>query len=311
MPNKIVEALSSILPEDTLKEVTSAVDEALNEAKTELEAEYQEKLDEAYEGFAGQLKEAEATATKGYEQAATIIEELRNRLETQRNEFESFQNEQYSIAAKMLEDEQSKSGDLETRLYEEYDKKYAELEENMIDKLDQFLKLKGRTYYEQARRDVLNDPTMAEHKVALDHIVDTVANYISDEEYSLATSKKLEESNKHIEDLSGRLKIVEAKNIRLAMDNQKLNEEVKKSHNLLTEQKTQKVEEKRELREEKAQHVEGKGRKVTNKELIAETVDKPKAEVKEVAAANTTLVEAISPEELKNMRILSGVTKSE
>ena len=72
------------------------------------------------------------------------------------------------------------------------------MKEYIVDKVDAFLQYKGGELYEQARRDVLNDPAMAEHKVALDRIVDTVSEYISDEEYTLATSSKLEEAKKSI-----------------------------------------------------------------------------------------------------------------
>ena len=45
--DKILEALSKLLPEDQVEEVTSAVGNMIDEAKAGIEAEYNTKLEEA------------------------------------------------------------------------------------------------------------------------------------------------------------------------------------------------------------------------------------------------------------------------
>jgi len=233
--NKIIEALKKLIPDDQVNEVASAVEEMLDEARADLDKEFETKLEDAYKQLSSELMESESTTEKGYDQAFTIIQDLRTRLETQREEFESALEEGYEEAYQMLQKEKGKNDDLEVGIYEEYDKKLQEMKNYMVDKIDQFLSYTGDQMYEQAKREILNDPRMVEHKVALDRIIDVTANYLSDEDYAVATSSKLEEANRQSEELKGRLKILESKNTRLSMQNHKLNEQVKEASGLLTE----------------------------------------------------------------------------
>lgn len=275
--DKIVDALKKLLPEDQIKDVASAVEEAVNSAKSELDTEYSAKLEQAYGELTAELKEAEKVAEHGYQEAFAIIQDLRNRLEMQRKEFETALEEGYEEAYQMLLDERSKKDGVESNLYEEYDKKLAEMKEHMIDKIDQFLQLKGKEIYEQAVRDVSNDPAMVEHKVTLSKIVETVADYITDEEYALATSTRLEEAQKGVDDLRGQVRLLEARNIRLSTENQKLNENVRHTAALIKEhaETTDKKE-----RAQKAQNATGRGKTdMDGLEVIRETAStKPAAE---------------------------------
>jgi hypothetical protein len=56
--DKILEALGDLLPADTAKEVTEAVDSFLQEAKAELDKEYDAKIAEAYEAVTQEKREA-------------------------------------------------------------------------------------------------------------------------------------------------------------------------------------------------------------------------------------------------------------
>jgi hypothetical protein len=277
MNNKIQEALEKLLPEDQVSEVTSAIQEMLKEAKTELETEFNNKLEEAYAELSKELKDAETVAEKGYTEAYSIISELRNRLEVQSEEYEAALEEGYEEAYQMLKDERSKNGNLEVSLYEEYDKKLAEMKEYIVDKVDQFLQFKGSEIYEQAKTDIMNDPRMAEHKNAFDKIVDITSDYLSDEDYAAASGAKLEESKKAIDDLKGQIKLLEARSIRLSTENTKLNEAVRSAHNVINEQKevavvakkTEIVNEQNE-RVEKSKNVSGRGQLVAGEAIIAE-----------------------------------------
>lgn len=256
--DKILEALKKLLPAESLKEVASAVEEMLAEAKTELEAEFNSKLEEAYKELSAELATAEKTAEKGYQEAYSIINDLRNRLEVQREEFEATLEEGYEEAYQMLLSERAKNSSIEVDIYDEYDNKLNEMKDYIVEKIDQFLQFKGTEIYEQAKRDVLNDPRMAEHKVALDKIVEIAAGYLSDEDYAFATSTRLEDANKKLEEMAAQIKMMEARNINLSRQNTKLNESVRHHQELITEgRQTEKKE-----RTQKAKQVSGRGKLV-------------------------------------------------
>lgn len=298
--DKIVEALKKLLPESEAKEVASVVTEMLDNAKKELEAEYTTKLEEGYVEFSNELSQAEKTAESGYQEAYAIIGELRNRLELQGEEYKQALDEGYEEAYQMLKQERDKSNTLEVEMYEEYDRKLSEMKEYIVDKVDAFLQFKGGEIYEQAKRDILNDPRMAEHKVALDKIVDVTSQYLSDEDFNGATSAKLDEAVKQVEEMKGQLRIMEARNIRISTENTKLNETVRQAQELISEsrkastsrRKAEVVTEQKE-RTQKAKQVTGSGRIVNNddREVISE-----------YANPNT---------EMTDLLILSGVKKSQ
>lgn len=304
--DKIHEALSKLLPEEQVAEVNSAVEAMLAEAKEELEQQYNTNLEEAYSELSKELKTAEETAEQGYQEAYDIIADLRNRLETQRVEYEKALEEGYEEAYQMLVDERGKNENIGNDLFDEYEKKYQENREYIVEKVHEFLQEKGKEIYEQARRDILNDPRMAEHKVALDKVVETVSGYISDEDYSVAFNSKVKDLEQMADDLKGQVRMLEARNIRLSTENGKLNESVRNAQELLSESKQVLDKTEKKERIEKAENVQGSGQKVLKEgeELITETVDEPTEPKKEV---DTTLVESMDPEALKAMKALAGV----
>lgn len=304
----LVEALKSLLPEDTIKEVSAIVDammkEAVEEVAKQKEAEFNKQLENAYNELSAELQTAEKTAEQGYEEAYAIITDLRNRLEVQREEFEKTLEEGYEEAYQMLLAERAKNSTLEVDLYEEYEKKYLDLKEQFVDMLDKFLHDKGAEIYEQARRDLVNDPRYAEHKVALDKIAEIAANYLSGEEVALATSSKLEEAHKQLEEMKGQIKVMEARNIRLARDNEKLSESVKATTRVVSESiKTEKKE-----RTEKARGVSGRGTVVTEQEtkVIAEHNQAPASNDKDTAALVESLIPGV---DLATINALAGTAK--
>jgi polyhydroxyalkanoate synthesis regulator phasin len=235
LDNKIIDSLKKILPEEQVNEVASAISDMLAEAKDSLEKDYNTNLEEAYSQLSGELSTAEKTAYQGYQEAYEIINDLRSRLEVQKAEFEKTLEEGYEEAYQMILAERNSKSKVEVDLYEEYDQKLAEMKNYIVEKVDQFLQLKGGEIYEQARHDLMNDPRIVEHKVALDKIVNTVSSYLSDEEKTFATSTKLDEATKAIDELRGQIRMLEARNIRLSTDNTRLNETVRKTNNVLTE----------------------------------------------------------------------------
>ena len=304
--DKITEALKKLLPADQVAEVSKAVEAMLAESKVELEKEYNTKLEEAYNELTGELKTAEQTAEKGYQEAYTIITDMRNRLDTMRAEFETQLEEGYEEAYQMLLSERGKNEKLEANLYEEYDKKLGEMKEYMIDKIDEFLQFKGKEIYEQARRDIQNDPALAEHKLTLDKIVETVAGYISDEDYAAATSSRIEELSKTAEEMKGQIRILEARNIRIATENNKLNESLRQKEAVITESTQNSAKADKKERVETAKNVTGRGKIVTeNDEVIGEAKDQPKA-----TKEQTVVSESVSSDQLSQWRTLAGLPET-
>jgi hypothetical protein len=276
--DRIIESLKKLLPKDQVNEVASAVEESLKssqgEVKEELEKEYNEKLEGAYSELSTELSEAEKTAEQGYEEAYGVITDLSARLNTQKSEFDVALEEGYEEAYQMLIVERNKNEGIEVEMYEEYDKKLAEMKGYIVDKVDEFLQHKGSEIYEQAKQDILNDPRMAEHKVAFDKVVDITADYLSDEDYTNNTSAKLDEVGKEVDELKGALKVLEARNIRLSTENNKLNEAVHETQQMLVEQqeyaeyaKEAVVIAEQKERESKAEEVEGKGQSVVEEKV--------------------------------------------
>lgn len=179
------------------------------------------------------------------------------------------------------------------------------MKEYMVDKVDAFLQFKGQELYESARREILNDPSMAEQKVVLDRVVECVSDYISDEDYSSVVNSKLSDAEKKIEELKSQTKILEARNIRLSTENNKLNESVRKAEQVLNEQ----VKEEKQERAEKAKNAQGRGRAVNDPELVAEWSNNKPVEKKE--NVDTTLVESLDPEFLRQMQVLAGTKADE
>lgn len=276
--DKIINSLKKILPDDQVSDVASAVSEMLSEARQQMESEYNKNLEEAYASLSAEVAETEKTAYQGYNEAYAIISDLQARLETQKEEFEKTLEEGYEEAYQMLLAERNSKNSVESDLYEEYDKKLADMKNYIVDKVDEFLQIKGTEIYEQAKRDLLSDPRMVEHKVALDKIVSIASDYLTEDEAFFATSSKLDDAKKSVEELRGQLRIMEARNIRLSTENTKLNESVRRASNMinenrqvLAETKKAKVINEQKERSVKARSASGKGQLVTeNVQVIAE-----------------------------------------
>lgn len=291
--NKIFNSLKNLLPSDQINEVAQAVNEMLEESKKEMEAEFNKNLEEAYAQLTSELSEAEKTAYKGYNEAYQIIADLQERLTTQKSEFETALEEGYEEAYQMLIAERNNKNSVESDLYEEYDAKLKEMKEYIVDKVDEFLQVKGVEIYEQAKRDLMADPRIVEHKVALDKIVNIASDYIAGDEQFFSTSGKLEEARKSVEDLKGQLRMMEARNIRLSTENTKLNESVRRASEVIGESRvnnTKKVISEQKERGVKAKSVSGRG------QLITENVQV----ISEAASVNTD----------NDLLVLSGIKKA-
>jgi hypothetical protein len=303
----INEALSKLVKPEDLKDVTSVLESLIDNAKTDLEKDYDAKLQEAYKELSTEMKEAETTAEKGYGEAFGVIQDLRNRLETQRAEFDSALEEGYEEAYQMLLAERGKKDSVETEMYDEYDKKLKEMKEYMFDKVDEFLQVKGKDIYEQARRDVMNDPRLAERAVTLNKVVETVADYISDEDYSRTNNAKMQENIKALDELKGQVRLLEARNIRISTENNKLTEQVRQGQEVLKEHANSAATDDKKARKEAAKNAAGRGSTATGDTVVlGESTDKV-VEANKGDGKDNTLVESMSPDEWATMKTLSGI----
>ena len=306
--DKISEALKSLLPEDQVNEVADAVkamiSESLSASREELESEFQQKLSEAYTQLESEKAEIESKTEEGYKQAYAIIDDLRGRLEKQKEEFDAFMHTQYEEAYKLIEAEKSKNENESLGLYEAYDKKLQTMKMTMVDKLDQYLQEVMFEIKETVKREVINDPRTVEHKVALDKIVEVAAAYLSDEDYSNATSVKLEENIKAIEEMKGQIRTLEAKNVRLSTQNTMLGEQLKEAKQVITENVV--AEEKKE-KTESAKNVSGKGTRLG----AEQTVVIAEHNSPEPTKVNKDSDEVEVPQSLKEeYQLLAGIKKN-
>lgn len=286
--DKILEALKKMLPENQINEVADAIKGMLKQAKVDVEKEYNSRLEEAYSELAKELTEAEKTAENGYEEAYRIIGDLRGRLDIQGQEYQSALEEGYEEAYQMLKSEREKGSKIEVDMYEEYDNKLNQMKSYIVDKVDEFLQLKGTEIYEQARRDVLSDPRLAEHKVTLDKIINITSDYISDDNMNAVSGKKLEEAQKTLDEQKGQIKILEARSIRLSTENTKLNEAVRHAQDVITEHKKVAVNSRKENmiseqkeRTQKAKNVTGRGQTSTE-EIVTENAHTPSHDMEQL-----------------------------
>lgn len=297
--DKITEALKSILPAEHVNEVAKAVEEMMAENVAALEAEFQSKLDEAYEQLTEERKADEVIAENGYQQAYDMIQSLMARLDEQREEFETALEEGFEEAYSELQKEKGRNETLEVEIYEEADKKLQEMKSMMVDKLDQFLSLQEQEMYESAKRDVLSDPSILEQRVAVEKMAEVLADYIGDDTINSATSAKLEEMQKQVEALKGQMRIIEAKNVRLATQNNKLTEQVREAHEVITE--AAKAEKTNRLN--KKENASGRGQRVVNEQIISEY-----AAPTEKSAKKADLREGHDP--LADLLVLSGLEQT-
>lgn len=262
--NKLLELLKKSLPENQIQEVADLLGEMFEEARQEIEAEYNKKLTEAYTSAELEIKEAEETGYEGYRQAAEVINDLSSRLERLQEEKDNEIEAGYEEAWEMIKAEQAKNQEIEVEVYKDFDARLQEMRKLIIDKIDTFMEANGAELYAEARREILNDPRMIEHKVALDKIIEITADYISEDS---ANNLKTQEIAKQLETLKTQMQVVESRNVRLSQQNSRLTEAVREKEALITE--SNKVE--KNERKKVVEKASSRGQKVLEKpQIIAE-----------------------------------------
>lgn len=269
---KVKMALAAMVaPEDAAK-VEEAVDEFLDSVTEELEAEYQEKLNEAFEQVAKEKDEESKKAIEGYNEAYEIIADLQTRLEVQKEEAENFQTEQYEVAYQKILAEQAKNQELETQLYEKYQEELKEVKEYLVEEINKFLSDREVELEETIRHQVMNDPYLAETRLKWEKVVKMAEDDMETGNYSHVVSTKIDEMNKMLDEKTQKVQILEARCHKMAQEKERLVEQVRSSQNVITESTTKEKEVKRKNIEGKG-HVEVENVKEVPTKVISEAVE--------------------------------------
>lgn len=303
-----LEAFKKLIPEENLSELNALAEQMVQDVREELDEEYTQKLEAAYAQLAKEKEKDEKVALKGYAEAYTYINDLRNRLVMQKEEFEQQQETEFEEAYKMIKEAEAKNNSLSAEVYEEYNNKLNTMKDYIVDKLDEFLHEKGAELYEQARRDILKDPRMAEHKVAFDKIAEIMSQYMDEDEQTFKTSSKLEEANRKLEDLQGQIKMMEIRNINLDRERTNLKEQVRQAKNVIEENTS--VE--RKERTSKKKSVTGRGERFISENEDDVVVIKEQVSKKHTQELDTdnTLVEHLGYDDPQTLRLLAGTVQS-
>jgi len=265
--DKLLEALkktslSSQQVEDVKKAVEGLVSEAAKQIDNKKKSEFDAKLQEAYDQQAVEIAAIEQKAKEGYQQAYAIIEDQRLRLDQTNREWENKMQEGYQQAFEMLESKQSENNDLSLEIHREYDERFKQMRDFMVEKLDQFLQMSQAEIYDEARRDVLNDPKLVEHRVALEKMADIMTDYLQVEGVVNNNSGKVEQVIRENEELRNRLQVVESRNVRISAKNTELTEAVRQKEQLISEARSHAVETERKNRKNSAGNASGRGQRV-------------------------------------------------
>lgn len=300
--DKILEALSGLIPENVQEKVSTVITAAFDEAVANLEKEYNDKLEEAFKTVTAEREKDWQVAEDGYRQAYEVITELRNRNEIQKQEFQETLEREYGKAYDMLVEERNKNQTISDDLYKQYDERLDQIKEFLIDRVDEFLAKKGDEYYEMARQDVLSDPCLAEHRVAFEKILEVAADYVAEEDCMLKTSAKVDELNRSLEQAKNQLRMMESKNTRLMTENTQMKDYLKQTKELIEEG----VINEQKAREQKARVAEGRGSIAVNEPERHVVI----GEATVSAAANKPNVEDAQPQTITEWQVLAGIKKN-
>lgn len=225
----VLKALNGVLPEDVVAKVSDVITSSLDEATKEIESDFQTQLDEAYQEFRDATGKLQEKAYAGYSQAYQIICEMKDRLVLQSEENKRVMDEGFNEAWTMLQEERSKNDTLENDLHEVYEGKYGDLKKWLVKKMDRFIQTQGDKYYEEARKDLMNDPIFSENRLAFQKILESAATILTDEDFAVAASSKVESLAKEKEELKKQLQMMESRNMRLSMEKHQLQDSVRRT----------------------------------------------------------------------------------
>lgn len=321
----ITEALSALIPADQRAVIEEAVSNLMTEAEKNIRTEYEKQLEESYEEWQGQMnslkesyetkiEESESVALNGYNEAREMLVEAEEKLRLQKEEFETFLESEYAVAKQMIEDEKLRNDEIEEKLYESYTAQVDALKEDIVSKLDSFLSDKIEEITESLRKELKNDPTVLESKVAFDRIRDIVVASSTSGDVTRSTSEKLEELEEAVSTLRAENKRLIARNMRLEatavapkkapveepVEPAEDDEEMPEGEEVSKKRKMRRLEAERRVAEKAAMKAEGRGDIISRNDLITEGAPATKDNTKVIEGLGISVAE---------MQRLSGITR--
>lgn len=311
----IMESLKTMIPDDQAGSVETAINEFVQETENKIKEEYEKTLEESYKDWqkeldevrnegSEKLRESEQTALQGYEEARVMLEKKEAELENQKAEFESFLEEQYSVAKSMLDKEISRNNEIERDLYEAYNQQVEDIKEDLVNKIDNFLNDRVEDIAESVRRELKNSPEVLESKVAFDKIKTIVSSSLREEELTESSNRNFSDLQEKVHQLNAELKALKARNMRLTTENRKHVKSLNEANN--NPERKEKLdrarrEAERKASEKLAENVEGRGTVINKEDLITEN-----AADTTTTESNTNKKSFFSDEEMKKMQFLAG-----
>ena len=255
--DRVLEVLSDLVSNESQEAVTLAVTSLLDETVAELKANYEEeynaRLEEAYAAIVDERRADRQVAIEGYQQAYSVITDLRNRLKAQETEMNSTLEEEYGKAYEKFVEEQKKHEQEIQEMYEHFNQKSQDIQSYIIDKVDEFLGEMGQEYYESVKSEAVKDPAVNKDKLAFQKILEVAAKYLTEDD--LESNQDNKEMQQQIESLELSKKQLESRNMKLLTENQKMQSYLKDTKVLLEQYAAQEKNE----RLDEASKVEGQG----------------------------------------------------
>ncbi|MFW5871687.1 MAG: hypothetical protein ACOCUT_01135 [bacterium] len=282
----IMESFKGVIPADKASEVEKAINEFAIQLDERYKVEYEKTLEESYKEWDNQIKEvqkeakeklqeSESVAYQGYDEAKQMLLEKEAEIKRQKEEFENFLEEQYAVAKKMLDEEKARNDEIEQSLYESYNQQLTDIQDDLVNKIDEFLSGKIDVLAESVRKELKNSPEILESKVAFQKIKNIIAENMDAEEVSGKTNDRIEKLEETVASIQSENKSLKAKNMRLVTENSNFRKEIeninesKKTNEQLIDESTRKDAERR-VAERIAENAEGRGSVVSKEDLIIE-----------------------------------------
>jgi len=167
-----------------------------------------------------QLQNSKTAGTLALAEKEKEIEQLKKYLDDQQLEYEQALEEGYQEAFEALTEERKKNEQLEVQLYDEYTVKLNEMKKYVAEKVDQFLNVEWQQMAAAGAEEFAGKLAAFREAVTPAQIVE------------LSLKERQQEAS-----LRQQLKILEARNIRLQVENQKLTEAVREMSDVVDKER--------------------------------------------------------------------------
>lgn len=165
-----------------------------------------------------------------------VIAGLEKQIQTMRDEFEVQMDEGYQEAYEMLCEERQIRELLEVQLYEEYDKRLKDMKTVVVDKVHQFLAHKWEEFAQAGMDELAHKLDIWRKAITPAEIVEAALEQgVFPQPPVDVPGDEWKNICNLVEHLKTQIKLLEARNIRLQVENAKLNEAVREMGEVMAE----------------------------------------------------------------------------